>query len=380
MASIAPQANDIDKLQIKNDRLIEQVKEAASKLTDEERLKFAVSLSLSDLNESYEEPIQFTHLKPLISAVDSHLRQLEALSSNPGSIENYLWICDTAVGWEHRLADLFNISKTTALVAAPSNLLPRLDPSTALTEQEIDSRVKSLARVVYSYRVRKGNVYSDDQELDWHRAEVFLANDILDGTIDMARRVSSISYWRLEKIWMDEVLELAAYLDWEADGAITLDPKTESYYLNAWKNFRQRIMSPSLKASTTEFGEVKRYLEEHYISAVSATKYVLDYGKNPANDIVRIKSNKVYYEVATWDTDRHWNNEKCWLDAERYTKLYYENIIPAVIEADETAADAVFQAFDYSLKGAHRIINTFEMAIAIYFLPIKALARLRFPP
>ena len=97
------------------------------------------------------------------------------------------------------------------------------------------------------------------------------------------------------------------------------------------------------------------------------------------DSILRIKSRKVREEASKWDANLYWDDEKNWSIAEYYVKQYYENIIPAVMDRDKECAFAIMNAFNYSMKGPYRIINTFEMALAVYFISTDAISRASFP-
>src|SRR5271157_1312663 len=53
-----------------------------------------------------------------------------------------------------------------------------------------------------------------------------------------------------------------------------------------------------------------------------------------------------------------------------YVRLFYENIIPAVVEKDRLSVLRVLKAFQYSKapENCWWVINCFEAALAIYFL------------
>lgn len=388
---------DNDTGQKVNSNLLKDIEQEKSKLI--ERVNYTVQSISEDLilNCTSElvlaEQDKFTKHKPrnllpqcqeitqLIHDIDSHLDYLGKLSYNPQSVEQYLWICDTAVNWEHLLLDKLNISRAVTIAKAPSNLLPPLDPGDALTEKELDLRVHSLSKIVRAYRILKGEHDTGIQELDrldTYRAEIFLANDILSGTIDFARRISSRSYNRLEKIWMAEIRELLAYFEWEASGAELFDPNSLRHYCKAWDDFKLRIKAFDYKATRQEFGEAKRYLEDKYVTLENG-RYKLKENLQDDTDIIQIKSQRLREEMGQWYNDRYWDDERNWQEAESYVCQYYENIIPAVMDGDEQSAQAVIQALDYSMKGPLRIINAFEMALVIYFVSTDTLKNIPFP-
>ena len=96
--------------------------------------------------------MQAVTLKPLLKGVDKFLKCLSEFSANPGTVENYIWICDTAVSFAYKLSNMLIVFRSVKLHNAPSNLLPRLAPGDALSESELDQRVTSLAKIVYAYR------------------------------------------------------------------------------------------------------------------------------------------------------------------------------------------------------------------------------------
>ena len=386
--------NMIEKLKHEQANLLLRVK-AAAELSPKDRGYYAGEPANPDeLGTMLPKCITLQTLKiekdkTLSDDLIKFLDDLSKLSANPGSTENYLWICDTVISWENRLSAMLNISHTVPLSNPPADLLPRLARGNALSEDELDLRVTSLARVVYAYRIRKDHRSDDDRkDEDWNKAEVFLALDILNGTINFAGRISSDSYPRLEKIWLAQVRELIAYLGWERNGGVIGDPHTSEHYVKAWTDLKMRLLEPTIKATVSEFGEAKRYLEKNYVIQVG-THYKIDHNKlNKAGylNIIQIKSNRIREVAGQWDSDRNWDNDRNWFDAETYVKLYYENIIPAVM-GDTESAQKVIDAFDYSMKsgtgsfyrGAHRIINVFEMALAIYFLSIETLNKISLP-
>jgi len=68
-----------------------------------------------------------------------------------------------------------------------------------------------------------------------------------------------------------------------------------------------------------------------------------------------------------------------WSKAREYAKLFYENIIPAVKKDDPEKVENVLKAFGFSETQEHHyysMINCFEVALAIYFLPDKIIRNL----
>lgn len=70
-----------------------------------------------------------------------------------------------------------------------------------------------------------------------------------------------------------------------------------------------------------------------------------------------------------------------WADAKAYVKMFYENIIPAVLDNDPEAVLAVLKAFQFTRAGQkqnvgedspiiikHHVVNCFEVTLATYFI------------
>ena len=318
----------------------------------------------------------------LLNEVDKLIDTLSDLSANPGTAENYLWIYETAISWESRLSSIINAFKTDAFAPAPNDFLPRPTSGNALSETELEQIVAHLAKLIYADRVKKGRHENHNKDEDWYRAEVFLALKILEGTINFAYRINSRSYTRLEKIWFSEIRELITVLDSENDGEVLADSHTIDHYLEAWKAVKNRLLDPKLKKPLSDFGEARRHLEEHYVTR-NGDSYVLDDNKlEKAGDynIIRLKSDRIRKVAAQWDTDRYWDHDRNWTDAKIYVQKFYENIIPAV-QGNVKSAKKVIEAFNYSMKSsagnsdkdALKIINSFEMALATYFISMETL-------
>jgi hypothetical protein len=371
------EVNSISKLRQEHDDLYKRVVEEAASLTRRGTVHCVAELAKGGTNGSSTLSPQCAHLKQLLDEVDAFLKHLSNLSANPETVENYLWLCDTAVRWEHVFSSKLNLPKSVPLSQPPVNLLPPLPPGDSLSKEELDTWVEKCAQVVWAYRSKRTRHYEstpEEMKWDWSQAEVFLASDILDGTLNFARRIGASSYWRLEQVGLFEVRQLLAYLDWEQSAGI-FDDRSDSdmnyHYLKACAHIREKLLAAHVKASSAEFGEAKRYLEEHYL--VGNNK--LDYKKLEQSgkyNIIAIKANRIKEMTKCED------EMKNWCAAETYVKMFYENIVPAVMTDKPNNIEAVLKAFHFSLSSEHsyHIINSFEMALAVYFLKADTIAKL----
>jgi hypothetical protein len=196
-------------------------------------------------------------------------------------------------------------------------------------------------------------------EWDWYTAQVFLASDILDGFPNFAGRIASTSYWRVEEVWVKSVKRLRAYFIWQRRGN-GVDPTHEKDdYFQACEQLRDMLVNKDMKARLEEFGEPKAYLESRYLSDGK-----IDQNKPSMKILISKKAERIWQ--VTGETDQ----AKNWLNAEIYVRMFYESIIPAVLENDREKTLTVLKAFQYSKapENSFWVINCFEVALAIYFL------------
>lgn len=373
----------------KDNELIDHFNSESKKISERERLFCANEIDPFTSHNLKQVSEKCKIVERLFSDVDTHLKLIEQVSNDLDSVNDYAWLLDTAVKWEYRLSDVLHISRPVSVPETPEHMLstlrlPEKRKDACFSESELNDRVEVLANIAYVYSIYKGEQRdSNHEELmlkDWHRAEVFLANDMLNGIIDFAHKIKSYSYYRLENIWMAEIRELAAYLNWEQRGAKIFDDKTTDNYLDAWNDFQSKLKQSYCKASVESFGEVKRYLEKHYLT-YDNQKYTLNNPKIQLSDnhnLVKIKSIKIKNELDKKYPNKKYNQREALSIAEEYVKLYYENIIPAVF-GDQKAANEVINAFNFSMSEPYRIINAFEMAIAIYFINSEVMGKIIFP-
>lgn len=78
--------------------------------------------------------------------------------------------------------------------------------------------------------------------------------------------------------------------------------------------------------------------------------------------LIRDKAQQIYTRTGSVDEKHNW------LLAEKYVRMYYENIIPAIERRDKEKTLRVLKAFQFSKKNHLLIKNCFELALAIYFL------------
>jgi hypothetical protein len=160
----------------------------------------------------------------------------------------------------------------------------------------------------------------------------------------------------VEPARLQEVKKVRAYFTWK-DGYSTGNA-AEDYY-QVCKSIHDIFVDPRIKAALRDFEEPKVYLETCYLTEGRINK-----AKPGTKNAIARKALRIYEVTGQADAVKNW------LRAEKYVRLYYENIIPAVTEKDPGKTRQVLEAFQYSSKfGDHDlIVGFFETAVAMYFL------------
>lgn len=304
----------------------------------------------------------------LLAEVDQFLEAMKTLFGTSTSLEDNLWLINATVLWKGVFTSILNIPRLISLGNPPQHLLPSL-PSTsgsALTELELNELVYKYAKYFEVARLAKGNIpYSEKEWLtDLGLANTFLASEILDGKVNFARRLSSSSYYRLEQFWLKDIKDFRAYFVWLNRHGEFNDGHREEDYLQVCDHIRDMLFNKQIKALPMEFGEAKQYLERQYLNSN------LEVDEDKAKWIIQIKANRMA-ELQELNGDNGFQN---WVDAKAYVKMFYENIIPAVLDDNAEAVLAILKAFQFTRIDQkqqivkHHIVNCFEATLATYFI------------
>jgi hypothetical protein len=211
----------------------------------------------------------------------------------------------------------------------------------------------------------KGN---EGELLDWLNAHFLFAIQVFDGNIKFAHQKIPEIYALLEELWFSDVKRFKAYLIWEKESGRYPDNNIHFFY-KACKEIRDMIIESQIKAPRSNFERILRYLEDNYLTVDGK----LDEDKQEVEDILRRKAERLWVITSHSDATANWSNAK------EYAKLFYENIIPAVKKDDPEKVEKVLKAFGFSETQEHHyysMINCFEVALAIYFLPDKIIRNL----
>ena len=250
--------------------------------------------------------------------------------------------------------------------------------STALLEDRIRFIVSRIAQELSMVRkfirfTHDPSIYDkiqsseDDMVDDWYNACNLLVLKILDGTIKMTDEVGIHSFWRLQAIWFTQMKKVIAYFNWQyrVVNQFPGDP-TEDYFKACDILRKEFLCNESIKDSSTTFKPIKEYLEQRYLSNSK-----VDQKKYDAYELIRQKAERIYQITGRSDEKKNWEH------AEIYTRMFYENIIPAVMKNSFDNILPIIKAFQFSERqeNGYQIINCFEAALVIYFINSESIMR-----
>lgn len=338
-------------------------------------------ITISQIKSDYDEleykiverKIDFSEseVSNLVENINSILGGIEEYSKNIKEItfDDHSQLSKTTLKLQSFLSN-FGKARTVEL-SQPDKWLP--SASKSFSEEEIKNLLNHQAALIaYAREQQKPNDRADE---NWHIAEIYFASEVLDGRINFASRIASESYIRLENIWLKDVKLLQAYYRSIKRGKTNNSFHIEDYF-EVCKHIREELLTGSIiKGHSNEFTEAEDYLQKHYVEKIN-NKYQL-------KPIIRDSENKLYNlinykakRISEVDTTENRTDKDDWYNAETYVKMFYENIIPAVLEKNEEKTLRVLKSFQYSKTNRFFMINCFETALAIYFLDTKVIKKL----
>jgi len=294
----------------------------------------------------------------LLERIDELVEEIKEFAANADSYKTFRWAHRIAEQWRYTCSAVFNAPRRIELPAPRQALVA--PPSPRFGEDEIDFILKRSMRFL-DWGKRAHGLSGDSES--WHIAEVLFALDVLSGKINFSKRIAPRSYHHLESQWLSEVKRISAYFIWVDSGNGFVSEKvTEQHYQAACNNLRRYLVEPGIKAACSEFEDAKDYLES-YVLDDDGHIHAQPNGK--AEDLVRSKTHRIWQRTRRDDEKRNWH------EALMFTRLFYENIIGAVVDRSEEKTRMVLKAFQFSREDSHTglyVINCFEAALAIYFL------------
>lgn len=314
------------------------------------------------------------YIKSFKGRANHLLESLTELSGQVTSVDDYNMLSEIASQWQVVFSTILN--EPVDIKIHPPSL--NMWTNRPLTEEELKSNQEMRAKELSIIR-RINNILQqartdlkddssrEQKEGDWHNAQVEFAWRVLEGKINFIQQLSPESYWRLEDVWLREVKRYKAYCIWESRGSpFTWNPNPDADYLRACDAILDKLVDPDIKKSSlTEFEKARTYLM-HYLSKD---------GRLDAAKSEKFIQQRAYH---VWKSGGEDDEQRNYGIAETYLKMFYENIIPAVMRDDEESTLLVLKSFQYSraLGGRYLFINCFEVALAVYFLNPSIIGRL----
>jgi hypothetical protein len=313
------------------------------------------------------------HKEQLATDVNTLLDKLEAVTPEVRLLNDYTWLINATVQWQ-AFAALLNIHRRIKIPEPPDELWA---PTQRLGKEDVDqwlvSRQRDICRLRHLKRflwhVRNVTV----EPSDVYYAKAYFAKDTLSGAkgiteldvnghyqgIDLIEKVPPDAYRYLEDVWFRDIIRLDAYLIWEVKGAVEEWPAEwrKSDFLEACEKYRKLLADQDVKRGPEKFGSIQEYLTEKYLDSNKKLR------PTARDDIIRIKAEQMA-RIGGADSRTNWEETAPYVDD------FYNNIVPAVVEADGEAWKGVRQAILRSEGRYSRasIMNVFEAAICIYFL------------
>lgn len=223
------------------------------------------------------------------------------------------------------------------------------------------SDLRKLERLVHDLRGYLRSIPSNKEEMenDWFNACTFCVSKILHGDVNLVNDIEPEAYRLLEEKCFHEAKELKAYYIGEGRKSAGHQQDSKLDYYTACEEIRELLVNENLKASLNDFIRFEKYLETHYL-----TNGQIDEDKPAVRELIEAKASRIR------KTNREDNEAETRRRAKAYIKMFYENIIPAVMKKDFEKTLTVLKAFQFCRvpKNCYLIINSFEAALAIYFL------------
>lgn len=226
------------------------------------------------------------------------------------------------------------------------------------------SRRRAIEKLYGSVDALESKMPSTDKEKegDWQEAEATFSLNVLRRLISFTQ-LSPESYLHLENTWIRKAKAILAYLYWRSGN-------TKGHYddfMRAGAEIRKWLLDREQR-DPKEFATAKSYLLSRYLK----NDNLINDNSIYTTELIRRKAHRI------WEITQQSNMDKNWFRAKLYVKLFYENIIGAVVEKDNMKTAKILEAFEFSKakENGFLVINTFEVILAVEFIDKNILAEL----
>ncbi|MEI8209541.1 MAG: hypothetical protein WCG16_10080 [Methylococcales bacterium] len=303
----------------------------------------------------------------LKNTINKFLDEIVDASKRVSLREDYSWLSETLAKWQLTYSRVFNEEKQLELCIPEKIMITPPIATTMLSENEIVIRIEKHSDNIWWHKIQEHKT-DNDPIADWRNGEVRFSWEVIKGEVRFDKIISSNSYYRFENIWLTQVKELVSHFKYLAKRPYLIGNKSthEEDYQAACDELRKMLVDKTRKADKNTFLEVKAYIENRYLSEGR-----FDESKPEAKQLLIKKSERIGERIRAkggWD-----NQDENWYDAMAYSKLFYENIIPAVIDSRSESVLAIIKAFQFTktvvdIVDKLHVIDVFEVILAIYYL------------
>lgn len=275
--------------------------------------------------ESLKECLKNKNSNELLDKVNDFIKNIYKASELVDSFDDYGILSNIAVKWHSVFSTMLEAPRIIKLSQPKVDWVAPL--SAKNTDEVIESWVENLQQFYLSGH--KENVNESDVKIAYESAKIFFSFQVLDGKINLARYLSSESYWRLEEIWLQKIKILLAYFDW-------LDKKSffhdhDEHFFNATNYIRGKLLEDGIKALPSEFKEPKNYIQSRYLGVNGKLRKV---NAEELEELIQSEAARIYEITGYTDEKKNWqlaenyienycsgkNNKLCGLEKEVFDK------------------------------------------------------------
>lgn len=326
----------------------------------------------------------------LTTKIEKLLTDMRDKSQQMEKSENYIdynWLERAATEWQAIFSQILvepkNIREEIKLPPRPSGVpssRKRLDVPYS-TDSYINTiangigenrKLSDLKRWIQELEQRRNRINMEipsspeEKEQDWSDATVYFSTRVLADRLDLISELNiKSSCSQLEKVFLDKVKRMNAYHEWQYRGEGWGLLAMEGDYRNACDELHQKLLNPNIKATASDFKDVREYLSDNY--HIDNKSFL---NSEKTKKLIQQKAYRIW-QSKSFPAQSEKND---WEIAEKYVKCFYTNIIEAIEgqskEKRKQSIENVLKALSkYGRK--YDITNCLEAAIAIYFFDPK---------
>lgn len=327
-----------------------------------------------------------------VKDVDEFVESIRVRTSQAEDIVDFYWMANTITAWQAILTNILGENREYGLVEPPTKLkvAKPVDVYNPLTDEELQGILNTTAYTLMEWRkaekrrkllldVLKSDVDAGgatEGQVDWRHAEEYFAFDVLKGEYDVCTQVTPRFLRVLGNVFLSDVLSIRAYEICKRRTRGTFYSTEEDrdgdygealiWFFNVLADEPLRIvngLAPPKCTGSAALKVVKDFVSLNFIDDTGR----IDFTKELASERRSIKALRrwqlrVYCRQSGGQLDD-------WLYAERYVKVFYENVIPAIDNVGAARLRLRQLVQESEQHNGHRsIIDGCEAAILLFFV------------